>query len=80
MWIQIHIFVTSLNQWRYRYAKPEPHAGDMASHRACYVSQLSFEVNKFTTIYIKAQLSSTAFPVMALECQYKETSYNNSYF
>lgn len=51
-----------------------------ASHKACYISQLSFEVNKFTTTYIRAQLSSTAFPVMALEYQYKESSYNNSSF
>lgn len=51
-----------------------------ADHRARYVSQLSFEVNKFSTTYIRAQRSRTAFPVMALECQYKERSYNNSFF
>lgn len=38
------------------------------SHKALYyTSQLSLEVNKLTTAYTRAQLSSTASSVMALE-------------
>lgn len=47
------------------------------SHRARYASQLSLDVNKLTTACTRAQLSSTAFPVMALECPDKQSSCNN---